>query len=81
MRQVDLLSCMAHDILQFLQEMLEVGKSPSTLRGIVTAIKAAMLDLGKWQRVIATLLLSFLKVLVGLLPITECHTLLYLCCA
>ena len=32
---------MAPDILQFLQEMLEADKSPSTLRGMVAAIKAA----------------------------------------
>ncbi|XP_053190074.1 uncharacterized protein LOC128373903 [Scomber japonicus] len=38
---MDPFSCMAPDILQFLQEMLEADKSPSTLRGMVAAIKAA----------------------------------------
>ena len=32
---------MAHNIFQFLHDMLEVGKSPSTLKGMVAAIKAA----------------------------------------
>lgn len=44
--EVDPLSCMVHDILQ---EMLEVGKSPSTLRGMVATIKAV---LGNWKRVV-----------------------------
>lgn len=40
-REVDPLTCMAPEILQFLQDLLEAGRSPSTLRGMVAAIKAA----------------------------------------
>ncbi len=43
LRQVDLLSCRPHGILQFLQGMLEEGKSPSTLRGMVAAL------VGPWK--------------------------------
>ena len=46
-RQLDPLSCGACDILQLLQEMLEAGKSPTTLRGMVAAIKAARV--GPWK--------------------------------
>lgn len=39
--QVDPVTCLAPTILQFLQGLLDEGKSPSTLRGMVAAIKVA----------------------------------------
>ncbi|KAK0148967.1 Intraflagellar transport protein 74 [Merluccius polli] len=44
---LDPLSWGARDILQLLQEMLEAGKSPTTLRGMVAAIKVARV--GPWK--------------------------------
>ncbi len=39
--RVSALKCTAPNMLQYLQELLEAGKSPSTIRGMVVAIKAA----------------------------------------
>ena len=60
-RQVDPLSCTAPDILCFLQDMLEVGKSPSTMRGMVAAIKAARGGGHKLSERCGDLIARFLK--------------------
>jgi len=52
---------MAHDILQFLQEMLEKGKSPSTLRGMVAPIKAALVGPWKLTEGCCNLIAQFIK--------------------
>ena len=61
MRRLDPLSCGARDILQLLQEMLEAGKSPTTLRGMVAAIKAARVGPRKLTEGCCDLINHFLK--------------------
>ena len=60
-RWFDPLSYGARDILQLLQEMLEAGKSPTTLRGMVTAIKAARVGPRKLTEGCCDLINNFLK--------------------
>ncbi len=69
--RLDPLSCRAHDILQFLQGMLEEGKPPSTLRGMVAAMKAARVGLWKLAEGCCDLIAQFLKGARRLLPTTE----------
>ena len=60
-RQLDPLSCGARDILRLLQEMLEAGKSPTTLRGMVAAIKAARIGPQELTEGCCDLINRFLK--------------------
>lgn len=59
--QVDPLSCSAPEILQFLQGLLDAGKSPSTLRGMVAAVKAARVGKYKLPEDVSNLISQFLK--------------------
>lgn len=69
-RQLDPLSCTAPDILVFLQEALEKGKSPSTLRGMVAAIKASRLGAQKLSQSCCDLIAQFIR---GALRVTPCR--------
>lgn len=57
----DPLLCLAPEILQFLQDLLEAGRSPSTLRGMVAAIKAARVGRYCLPEDVSTLVSRFLK--------------------
>lgn len=52
---------MVPDIPQFLQEMLDMGKSPSTLRGMVAATKAARVGPRKLTKDCYDLITQFLR--------------------
>ncbi len=54
-------SCATPDILKFLQDMLETGKSLSTLKGMVAAIKAAWVGPWKLAEACCDLITQFLK--------------------
>lgn len=60
-RRLDPLACGAGDVLLFLQDLLEAGRSPSTLRGMVAAIKAARVGPRKLSEDDCGLLTRFLR--------------------
>lgn len=66
--QFDALSCSAPEVLRYLQELLESGKSCSTLRGVVAAIKASRVGEAKLTAQDASLIAQFLKGAQRLVP-------------
>ncbi len=64
----DPLSCMAYDNHQYLQEMLELNKSPLTLRGMVAAIKEAHVGPLKLTEGCCDLIAQSLKGACGVAP-------------
>lgn len=58
---VNAFSCTAPEVLRYLQGLLEARKSPSTLRGMVVAIKAACLGGNRLTEGDCSLISQFLK--------------------
>ncbi|KAK7899531.1 hypothetical protein WMY93_020384 [Mugilogobius chulae] len=67
-KEHDALSCTAPVILRFLQEALEKGKSPSTLRGMVAAIKAARVGPHKLSQNCCDLISQFIRGALRIAP-------------
>ena len=59
--QIDAVTCLAPEVLRYLQELLEAGKSPSTLRDVKAAIKASRVGEAKLSVDDSVLLSQFLK--------------------
>ncbi len=66
--QFDAMSCSAPEVLRYLQELLESGKSSSTLRGVVAVIKASRVGEAKLTAQDASFIAQFLKGAQRLVP-------------